>query len=51
MSLECCQNADGSLDEFGVYVVGDDWLTGDQARELAAALLEAAAELDGWATR
>jgi hypothetical protein len=35
-----------------VFELGEDNpLDSDQARELAAALLEAAAEIDGWATR
>jgi hypothetical protein len=32
-------------------IYGYDDLNSDQARELASALLEAAAELDGWVTR
>ena len=48
------QLPDGSIDtrecppSIDVYVLTDDGLTSDQARELAAALLEAAAELDRW---
>ncbi|WP_255246010.1 hypothetical protein [Mycobacterium persicum] len=34
-----------------VHSVDGDHLNSDQARELAAALLEAATELDGWAAR
>lgn len=55
------QLADGTIEDSelaapGVYVCqGDrdclDRLNSDQARELAAALLEAAAELDGWVQR
>lgn len=46
------QRTDGSLEDAGVDMhVGDDPLNSDQARELAAALLEAAAELDGWVAR
>ena len=53
------QWADGSVDDGRiegphVYVYGLDEgcpLNSDQARELAAALLESAAEIDGWAQR
>ena len=34
-----------------VHIEGDVDLSSDQARELSAVLLEAAAELDGWAGR
>ena len=45
-----CQYVDGNLDDFEIVIVGADFekLNSDQAREMAAALLEAAAELDGW---
>jgi hypothetical protein len=44
------QYSDGSLDDLGIEVFGDDNdLNSDQARELAAVLLEAADELDRWA--
>jgi hypothetical protein len=47
------QFADGSIECPSVYIIdGENWLSplnSDQARELAAVLLEAAAELDGWA--
>jgi hypothetical protein len=50
--LRATQYADGSLEDLGVTVyTADDDLSSDQARELAAVLLEAAAELDGWARR
>jgi hypothetical protein len=46
------QSLDGTIDNLAVHLAdGDDScppLNSDQARELAAALLEAAAELDGW---
>ena len=54
------QLADGSLDDGAiaapsVYVCDGNQdgmaLNSDQARELASALLQAAAELDGWVTR
>lgn len=55
------QLADGSIEDNGVsspaiFVCDDDSgclpkLNSDQARELAAALLECAAELDGWTQR
>lgn len=45
MSMSACQYDDGRLDEFGIFVVGD-YLNSDQARELAGALLGAAAEMD-----
>jgi hypothetical protein len=60
VSTNVVQWADGTIDLTGiveaphVYVfdLGDgNPLNSDQARELAAALLEAAAELDGWAGR
>jgi hypothetical protein len=49
----CSQAADGAT-ELACVVVADGEregfvLNSDQARELAAVLLEAAAELDGWA--
>jgi hypothetical protein len=52
-----CLRADGTIDEGRimlpqVYVDGGDrGFNSDQARELASALLEAAAELDRWAGR
>ena len=49
------QAADGRLYDLAVYIADGDAagpiLNSDQARELAAALLEAANELDGWAAR
>jgi hypothetical protein len=48
VSTNACQYTDGHLDEFLVSLMCED-LNSDQARELAAALLEAAAELDRWA--
>jgi hypothetical protein len=52
------QWADGSVDDGrveapSVYVhgLGETTLNSDQARELASVLLEAAAEVDGWAAR
>ncbi|WP_156764709.1 hypothetical protein [Mycobacterium sp. 1081908.1] len=51
------QRRDGSIDttecppSMDVYVLTDDGLTAEQARELAAALLMAAEELDRWAER
>jgi hypothetical protein len=60
VSPSAIQWADGSIDGHGeielphVYVFGLDEtgpLNSDQARELAAALLETAAEIDGWVSR
>lgn len=51
-SIRAIQYSDGSLDEIELLVVGadsDDPLNSDQARQLASALLEAAAEMDRWA--
>lgn len=51
------QFTDGTLDTAGTIeapsITIDDYrtLNSDQARELAAALLEAAAEVDGWTAR
>ncbi|MGO9151757.1 hypothetical protein [Mycobacterium sp.] len=51
------QRADGRIDVEPnepplVHIEGDtDGLNSDQVRELATVLLEAAAEMDGWATR
>ena len=50
------QFADGRIDDGSVHepphvYLGDDGLTSLQARELAAVLLEAAAQLDGWAVK
>jgi hypothetical protein len=50
------QFADGSIDQGGTIepphvhagLDDEDGMTADQARQLAAALIEAAAELDGW---
>jgi len=44
---------DGQIEPPHVYVsdLGDNGLTSTQGRELAAALLEAADEIDGWAGR
>ena len=47
------QYADGSLREpaeVHVELDHDDAMTADQARALATELIEAAAEIDGWAT-
>lgn len=50
--LRAVQFSDGSLDDVEVTVEhGDDSFNSDQAREFAAALLEAAAETDKWAGR
>uniref|UniRef100_UPI00389AD446 hypothetical protein n=1 Tax=Mycobacterium sp. HUMS_1102779 TaxID=3383487 RepID=UPI00389AD446 len=49
-SMNACQHADGRIDEYEVVVIGDH-LNSDQARELAAVLLEAAAEIDRQVTR
>lgn len=53
VSATACQYTNGNLDSVGISVVGPDHedLNSDQARELAAALLEAAAELDRWVGR
>ncbi|TPG31656.1 hypothetical protein EAH80_22130 [Mycobacterium hodleri] len=59
VSTSAVQWADGSVDDGTVeaphvYVFGVDEtgpLNSDQARELAASLLQAAAEVDGWAAR
>ena len=50
------QFADGSIDDGSVHepphvYLGDDGLTSVQARELAAALIETADEVDRWAKR
>ncbi len=50
------QFADGRIDDGSVHeapqvYLGDDALTSAQARELAAVLLEVAAQLDGWAVK
>jgi hypothetical protein len=50
--LRAIQYVDGSIDEVEIMVeVGDASINSDQARELAASLLEAAAEVDRWAGR
>jgi len=58
--IAAIQRADGSIDGGdieapGLYVCDGErdglHLNSDQARELAAALLQAAAELDGWVQR
>lgn len=52
VTLRATQYSDGALDDIGIQVwTGDDDLNSDQVRELAAALLEAAAELDGLAAK
>lgn len=59
VSTSAIQWADGNLDRGVIEAPGLVILSGgesepfnsDQARELAAALLEAASELDGWAAR
>jgi hypothetical protein len=48
------QYTDGRIDDGGVHeapsvYLGDDGLSSSQARELAAALIETADEVDGWA--
>jgi hypothetical protein len=47
-----CQGLDGTIDNLAVHLADGEEsgpsLNSDQARELAAALLEAAAQLDGW---
>jgi hypothetical protein len=50
------QFADGRIDDGSVHeaphvYLGDDALTSTQARELAAALIETADEVDRWAAR
>ncbi|WP_155765491.1 hypothetical protein [Mycobacterium colombiense] len=50
--VRAVQYSDGSLEDVEILVNGagsDDPLNSDQARELAAALLEVATEVDGWA--
>jgi hypothetical protein len=50
--LLATQYSDGTLADIGIQVfTADDDLNSDQARELAAALLEAAAQVDGLVTR
>ncbi|MDT5075999.1 MAG: hypothetical protein QOJ80_636 [Mycobacterium sp.] len=60
VSTNVVQWADGTIDLDGtveaphvyVFELGEgNPLNSDQARELASVLLEAAAEIDGWATR
>jgi hypothetical protein len=59
VSPSAVQWADGTIDNgkiepphiFVLNLGESDPLNSDQARELAAVLLEAAAQLDGWATR
>lgn len=53
VSANACQYSDGHVDSVGISVAGLDYedLNSDQARELAAALLEAAEQLDKWAAR
>jgi 2-polyprenyl-6-methoxyphenol hydroxylase-like FAD-dependent oxidoreductase len=52
VKLRAIQYSDGSVDDVEAVVVGiEGGLNSDQARELAAALLEAAAELDKWTAR
>ncbi|OMC28874.1 hypothetical protein A5738_22535 [Mycobacterium colombiense] len=48
--VRAIQYSDGSLDDVEILANGSDWpLNSDQARELAAALLEVAKEVDaGW---
>jgi len=51
------QRADGGISlepeppHIHIQTIWEDGLNSDQARELAAVLLEAAAEMDGWAAR
>src|SRR4051812_21617937 len=50
------QFSDGRIDDGGVHepphvYLGDDGLTAMQARELAAALIATADEVDGWVAR
>src|SRR5258705_13859534 len=42
---------DGSVHEAPCVYLGDDALSSSQARELSAALAEAADEVDGWAAK
>ena len=42
---------DGSVHEAPHVYIGDDALTSAQARELAAALIQTADEIDRWAAR
>jgi hypothetical protein len=55
VSTEAVQHADGRIEEAKAALLGQRdtgiRLNSDQARELAAALLEAADEIDGWAAR
>lgn len=49
VSIRALQYSDGSIDDVEILATGadsDDTLNSDQARELASALLEAAAEVD-----
>jgi hypothetical protein len=48
VAATACQHADGRLSDVAVRMRCFE-LNSDQARELAAALLEAAAEIEGWA--
>jgi hypothetical protein len=53
VSLTASQDPSGHLDEFQIEASNFEYnsLNSDQARELAAVLLEAADEMDGWAAR
>lgn len=47
------QKADGRVDEHGIVISGGpyDLISADEARRIAAALIAAADEIDGWAMR
>ncbi|HEY0227895.1 MAG TPA: hypothetical protein VGC05_16235 [Mycobacterium sp.] len=53
ITIRGAQSTDGCVEERGILVNGgsDDPMTTDAARGLAAALLEAADEIDGWAAQ
>jgi hypothetical protein len=51
VTVEGTQKPDGSLDEHGIRISGApyDLISADEARGIAAALIAAAGEIDGWA--
>lgn len=53
VTIRGAQSRDGSVEERGILVNGgsEDPMTTDAARGLAAVLLEAVDEIDGWATQ
>jgi hypothetical protein len=57
LSTSCIQHLDGRIDDGSgdecprVYIDQPVELNSDQARELAALLLELAAQIDGWVAR